>query len=301
MVPLHPPLIASLTALMTLGAIVIARESRLRHPARPYLFAGGWLLLHAFALLYFGALRWQPLLLALSGGAIWAIGIGIAFRRHSSAQPGLPAFARVLCMLLIALSVLSGWHEHAVTKAHYRLPVHSKTLPFTSWWNAQPPATKLAGMTRSEGELQYAGDLLRLRRVLAASGWRELPKAHWIDPLQSLNSDLRDAQLPILPQARDGYAEVARWEKAGAVGGRQLLLIWPSRWQLSDTAFPVYRLQILPHRLWQVRNWLRIWLPENADRRQMQAELAQWVALEPQLQSNSLVDSWRLRALDTPR
>lgn len=300
--PLSLP--ASLAALLALVAIIVAREARTRHPARPYLLAATWHSLYLFALLYFQISQALPAVLASCFGASWGIALGLAFRNHSKTFPGTIGFSRAASLALVGVLLICVWRDWAGLKSQTQLATHNTLLARNAWWNGEPPPAPkrsrpaASAATRATSmDLQYAGSLVALERHLSSSGWQRLPAAHWSDPLQLLNRELSAESLPILPLARDGFGELSRWQR-GADSERQVLFIWPTRWRLA-VDLPVLRVQLVRHRIHQYSPWLRLWLPERSAAGGS-ALLPVIDALPPATQTQATVAGWRAIAAAAP-
>ncbi|MBD8525106.1 DedA family protein [Pseudomarimonas arenosa] len=292
----HWPLPACLASVGSLSAIIVARESRQRYAARPYMLSSAWVALYGFALLYFGLAQSSQTVFGVALGSTWGMALGIAYRRHSLAAPGIPRFAKLAGVALMALFAFTVINEWSATRHRQQLATHTLGMDRPSWW--QPTAAALpsaTGKPHPGPELLYAGPLESLQSALNDGGWYQLGAAKWSDPLQLLNADLKPSDLPIMPLARDGYGELARWERVSSESRREVMLLWPSRWTLDDGR-PVFRLQVVPHRLARFRGGLRIWLPDPASEINTQKTLA---SLAPPLQALQTAADWRLQPTST--
>lgn len=226
-------------------AVLIARE--LPPPQRwvPYTLAGLIVIPIAFSRLYLGAHWLSDVLGGLAIGLASLALFGIAYRRH----PAQALDWRTLALVTVAtLSIAVHWRngdEFSQQLARYA-PQQSQQLHSTaSWWQQawqELPAQRhdFRTVARQPLNLQYAGDLQQLRRLLAQQGW-QVPTAfsassalHWLAP------EVQATQLPVLPQVHDGQHEQLRLVHQDTNGKQYVLRLWPAHWQLTDPNYPLW-------------------------------------------------------------
>lgn len=250
------------TIIYGLLAVFIAMSIRPRWRWPVYAIAVLMILAIAFSRLYLGAHWLADVTAGLAMGTSGISVIAIAYTRHRSTRLSgysLPVLTSVVFMT--AASV----HIHAqFARDRERYAVHHAltTLRFARWqsrdWQNLPTwRHDLRGERKQALNLQWAGTLPAIRRLLLAHGWHAplLLNAHtalaWFLPKPSLE------QLPVLPQLHDGRYEslvLVHPDTHAAYPDEQLILrLWPTSLRLQAHATPVWlgtittqRLQHLP-------------------------------------------------------
>ena len=236
------PSIAVTMATITFGffAVLIARELPGRRRVWPYLVAGVLITLLGFARLYLGAHWLSDVVGGVLSGAVWLLGLGIAYRRHVGRSFSMKSFA-LLFYGVFALAAL--WHAPRAAGpllARFSPPAPTLAFDVGQWWNGgwmHLPAQRNErdAARRWPYDVQLAGDLAPLRARLLARGWRVQPQADWVRTLGLLDNDRPPQSQPVLPATLDGHPEALLLLRQGR-DERELLAIrlWPAPARLHD-------------------------------------------------------------------
>jgi len=236
------PSIAVTMATITLGffAVLIARELPGRRRVWPYLVAGVVVALLGFARLYLGAHWMSDVLGGVLSGAVWLLGLGIAYRRHVARSFSMKPFA----LLFYGVFVLAAlWHaprEAGPMLARFSPPAPTLAFDAGQWWDggwAHLPVQRNErdAARRWPYDVQLAGDLAPVRARLLARGWREQPQADWVRTLGLLDDDRAPQSQPVLPATLDGHPEALLLLRRGR-DEREVIAIrlWPAPALLHD-------------------------------------------------------------------
>jgi undecaprenyl-diphosphatase len=226
-------------------AVLIARALSPRWRWLPYALAGLATACVAVARLYLGVHWLSDVLGSLSLGLIWISALGIAYHRHSRLKTGWPGLSLASVAALCLGLGLQTWLYHQQQVAQYTPQRPQAEMALADWWrDGWQQLPRLRVDTRGRGEhpfnVQYAGDLGTLQRVLEPAGWRPVQPLGWHNLLHLLSPSLTLQQLPVLPQVHDGRHESLALEKPLANGGRLVLRLWPADVRLSPTREPLW-------------------------------------------------------------
>jgi membrane protein DedA with SNARE-associated domain len=133
------------------------------------------------------------------------------------------------------------------TLANNHIPYHKEyTLNQTQWWNQQKPILPLYRLNRigkkiSLLNIQYVGDLNKLKTSLSLNGWEVHTETFMTKVLMRMNSESSEIKLPILTQLYENKRPelVMTYQNKGS----QLILvltIWESNYYLSDINRPIW-------------------------------------------------------------
>jgi len=237
------------TVVYGLLAVFIATSIHPRWRWPVYAIATLVIIAIAFSRLYLGA-HWLAdvtagLALGTSGIAILAM----AYTRHRSIRIsgyGLPVLASLVFLVSASLHMQ---HQFDRDRSRYAVRHTTATLSFAQWqargWQDLPTwRHDLRGERKQALNLQWAGELNRIRRQLLAHGW-DAPlqlNAHtalaWLLPKPSLT------QLPVLPRLHDGQYESLVLVHPAAHTAHPteqfILRLWPTSLSLQPHATPVW-------------------------------------------------------------
>jgi membrane protein DedA with SNARE-associated domain len=225
------------TSLYGLLSVLVARELP---PHRRWLsYATAWLIILsiAFSRLYLGAHWLSDVVGGLLLGLVWAVALGVAYRRHLA--PPIKLGGLILIPLLTLVG-FGGWHvvdTHAQNLALYAPRHQVEQLSPAQWltdgWRQQPAyRIDSRGFNTQPLSLQWAGTIETLRRHLEKRGWHTQPPLTLSSALQWLNPKANNQERPYPPRVHDGRppALIMTLPEQNLV-----LHLWPSDTRLGET------------------------------------------------------------------
>lgn len=187
--------------------------------------------------LYLGAHWLSDVIGGLSLGLAWVCLLAIAYHRHPVSAPPPRG---LLGVVLLAFTLAGGWHvttQYSADLQRYAPRQMTQRLDAASWWQTEwrrLPVYRqdLEGEHEQPLNVQWAGTLSDVQRILKTQGWREPASLNartvlrWLAPAATLE------ELPLLPQVHDGRHEALRMIfplPASQEGPRELVLhLWES-------------------------------------------------------------------------
>ena len=199
--------------------------------------------------LYLGAHWLSDVIGGLSLGLAWVCLLAIAYYRHPASAP--PSRG-LLAMVLLAFTLVGGWH--VTTQYHTDLQRYAprqtiQHLDAATWWQTswqQLPVYRqdLEGEFEQPLNVQWAGTLIDVQRMLKTQGWREPVSLNVRTALRWLASTETLEQLPLLPQVHNGRDEVLLMIfplAASQQDPRELVLrFWKSGVALASDGNPIW-------------------------------------------------------------
>jgi len=193
-------------------AVLLARELPERWRWLAYVAVTPLIAAIAFSRVYLGAHWLSDVLGGLALGLAWVALLGIAYRRHPAATLSLKGLLGSAFMTVV---VAGGWHvanQFGHDLERYAISTPGRTLDESQWWatgwRTVPAYRSDLRHTREYPlNIQYGGNLTRLKSELLANGWRtpmKLTGSSWLRWLAG-SPDLR--RLPVLPQVHNGRHE----------------------------------------------------------------------------------------------
>ncbi|WP_133501365.1 bifunctional DedA family/phosphatase PAP2 family protein [Cognatilysobacter terrigena] len=232
--------VTMMTVVLGFFAVLIARELPGRQRVWPYLLTGVLTTVVGVARLYLGAHWTSDVVGGTVFGIVWLLVLGLAYRRHFTRSFWMRPLAT---LFYVALLVGALWHApraSAPLLARFTPPEATLVLQTDGWWARdwqRLPHTRDENARHGGAPLnvQIAGDLAPVRRVLEARGWRVQPQADWKSVLGLLDDDTPAGRQPVLPASFDARAETLLFVHDGArFDERFVLRIWPAPARLSD-------------------------------------------------------------------
>jgi len=230
-------------------AVLVAPAFRAGWRWLPYAAAALLIGAIAFSRLYLGAHWLADVLAGVGLGGAWVALLAIARERHGAGNPPIPGLAVAAGLAFLAAG---SWHIAAGLERdlqRYAVRHGVREMSAAGWradgWRSLPQFRRdLEGEREQPLNVQFAGELARLRQRLQAAGWRAPPA---LTPRSAPRWLLRDPsleELPVLPQLNGGRYEallLVRDAPASAAPARQLMLrLWPTSVRLEPGARPVW-------------------------------------------------------------
>lgn len=248
-------------------AVLIARELPGRRRIWPYMVSGIVVAIIGFARLYLGAHWLSDVVGGMLLGIFWLLVLGIAYRRRTSRSFWMKPLAAVFYG---AIAVAALWHAPRQMERmldQFEVPQVVESMTFEAWWQdgwQQLPARRneYDDQQRWPLDVQLAGQLAPLQAQLEAAGWRVQEQAGWQQALKLLESNLPDADQPVLPATLGTRAESLLMLREGSRPGEQLALrLWSAPKKLMPGEVPLWvgSAQILEHR--RAFGHIGVWSP----------------------------------------
>ena len=213
---LHPfPSWHALMAVITFGFLAVLVAAEMAVQLRWWAYATAALITMPIVVagLYLGAYWLSDVLVGLALGLAWLAFLGIAYRRRAVnpvSAKGLTLVASITLLSTISW-IAAASHDQDVKR--YQVRYRIQTIDYAQWlatgWQ-QFPASRLdiAGRYKQPLDIQWAGSLESIKKVLSEQGWQEpvvlsvRSALYWLTPEPTL------AELPLLPQAHNGRHEM---------------------------------------------------------------------------------------------
>jgi membrane protein DedA with SNARE-associated domain len=224
------------------------------HFARPHrwiVYAVATLLISVIATsrLYLGAHWLSDVIGGMSLGLAWVCLLAIAYYRHPASAP--PSRG-LLAVVLLAFVLADGWHvttQYSRDLQRYAPRQVIQRFDAATWWQTdwqRLPVYRqdLEGDFEQPLNVQWAGALIDVQRMLKTQGWHEPVPLNvrtvlrWLVPTEALE------KLPLLPQVHDGKDEVLQMIfplPTTQQGHRELVLrLWKSGVVLASDENPIW-------------------------------------------------------------
>ena len=231
-------------SVVTFGFLGVLLAPEMRQRGRLLTFSVVFILvvLIGFSRLYLGVHWLSDVLGGFAFGTLWVSLLAIAYMRH----PATPVSARRLAALVFGVFVCAGaWHisnRHASDTVRYAVQEQKRTIAPLDWWrrgwSTLPPwRIDLGGDLEQPMNVQWAGPLGALHRLLLTHGWRDVTAINMSNVLYWLDTRLPAMGLPVFPRVHNGRNEqltLAAPVKAHP-DQRMVLRLWSTRIRLSST------------------------------------------------------------------
>ncbi|WP_456386512.1 VTT domain-containing protein [Desulfolithobacter sp.] len=193
--------------------------------------------------LYLGAHWLSDVVGGFCLGTAWLILLSVAYFNHVPTRSCTYRGLWALCLTVLVVAATVHWSSgFDRNKLRYGQRHDVRTMPTSVWqtegWQQLPVARlDLEGEKEQVFNLQYAGDLDKLKKMLLARDWRQPVPLTVVTGLRWLLADPDPFSLPILPQVHDGRHEQLLLIHALSTSPHDLLVLrfWPADICLDNT------------------------------------------------------------------
>ncbi len=200
-----------------------------------------------FSRLYLGIHQLSDVVGAFSLGTAWLMVMTVVYLHSGgrTAIPGLFRFFLLVLLLLVVFHWMTGFHDKRIRYRQHHALVRMTTKQWiqSGWRDLPLYRFDLGGEKEQPLNLQYAGKLSVMEKVLQRSGWHQpvalgpTTSLHWLMPKTGWDN------LPVLPQFHDGRNEVIllihRLPQSRSTNNFLALRFWPAG-VLLDNAVPLW-------------------------------------------------------------
>lgn len=205
-----------------------------------YGISAALVLLILLARLYLGAQWWSIATFSLGIGVIWTALLGLGYRRHHPERVSGRHFVLPVIVVFLAAASLQWSDDRAL--AYEPLPQRTLSIVRIDDWSSagyqklRSQRQNLFGRPRQPFNLQWAGDLDRIKANLIERGWKETTPLSLQNGLRWLAPGAPVADLPVLPQVNAGrhQALILRYPLAGAGDRQYLIRLWPTGYRTEQ-------------------------------------------------------------------
>lgn len=219
-------------------AILLTREMRPLHRLPMYVVTVLLVMLIAFSRLYLGAQWLSDVLAGLLLGLAWTALLGIAYRRHATANGFLRRDRFWLSGLIVLLMLAYSFSVQPDKLQRFAPLSQPYVMGRAAWldtgWQLLPALREdLRGHNRLPFNLQWLGTEQAIRGSLRQAGWQAV-RNDWRDYLRWLNPDAEPADLPVLPHVHNGSYDRLRFVRQSGPGLYLAIRLWPADIRIQD-------------------------------------------------------------------
>jgi membrane protein DedA with SNARE-associated domain/membrane-associated phospholipid phosphatase len=226
-------------------AVVLARSVPPTWRVLPYIAAAVLVTSVALARLYLGVEWFTGVLATVALGLVWVAALGLAFRRHSAADPTLIGLWPVAAATFVVALSLQSWLRPTLDLDAYR-PTPTPVLVTAEAWRDDLWRT----LPQRRGDIwqravqplnvQFAGDPQGLAAALGSQGWTQAKPLDPGNALELFSPELPLAELPVPPQVHAGRHETLALTRTLDDGGRLVMRLWATPYRVGPDAIPLW-------------------------------------------------------------
>ncbi len=221
-------------------AVLIVHDLSRWAKASVFTVTAAYVITIGFSRIYLGAHWMSDVLAGLLFGTAMVSAFAFVFGPIHNEKIG----RRTLAAIVVAtLAVFGGWHlSGTYDKAllTYEPRSDKEVLTGSGWldgaWQALPARRiELNGDREEPLVVQYSGPLDRFAGTAEKAGWQRPPKWSLSTAGGFVEGKTPPDSLPILPRSQNGRQPDLILIRKDEAGGRWVLRLWPSRYQILDT------------------------------------------------------------------
>ncbi|MGS4886646.1 VTT domain-containing protein [Roseibium sp. MB-4] len=238
------------TVLFGICAVLIAHDRSRWVKAGIFTVTVAYVITIGFSRIYLGAHWMSDVLAGLLFGTAIVSAFAFVFGPIHNEKIGRLTLTAIVCGMLAGFG---GWHVARSFDAGlvtYAPQIHKEIIQASDWrggtWQSLPAhRIGIDGETEEPLVIQYAGPLEAFADIASKDGWVHPPKWSLSTAGGFVEGETPPDSLPILPRSQNGRQPdliLIRNDADGAEGGRWVMRLWPSRYEVLEggTLEPLY-------------------------------------------------------------
>jgi membrane protein DedA with SNARE-associated domain/membrane-associated phospholipid phosphatase len=226
-------------------AVVLARSVPPTWRVLPYITAAVLVTAVALARLYLGVEWFTGVLATVALGLVWVAALGLAFRRHSAADPTLIGLWPVAAATFVMALSVHTWLRPPLDLDAYRPMPAPIDVTAQAWrddlWRTLPQRRGDIWQRAIQPlNLQYAGDPQALAAALAPQSWAPAERLDLMNALELFSPERPLAEFPVPPQVHAGHHETLALTRPLDDGGRLVLRLWATPYRVGPESIPLW-------------------------------------------------------------
>ncbi len=196
--------------------------------------------------LYLDAHWFTDIISAWLLGAALLLGVMISYQHK--AEPPVPPLGIILISITTLIITFSAFHHfqfNSLKTMYTRVDLPPVAINMNEWWqknNALPAyRTSLFGFPSQKINIEWVGNMVEIRKTLAAEGWEKPPARDWVSTLHRI-ADIQSTQYLSLisPQYLDRKPELILSRRTNTGKSLLVLRLWSANRIISETQQPVW-------------------------------------------------------------